>query len=588
MKRQLATLIILAATIGASYSQPEVRRVFQMRDTIGLYEKLEISMNIEAAFENPFDPAQLDIMATFISPSGKTVRVPGFYSEVRWSSFSVRFSPDEPGTWSYSVSVRDRNGEAATDSRSFEAVPSAFHGPIRVAANRRYLEHADGTPWYGVGMWYNGQTETEVLDELEEKGVNYISRLIAPLETWASGMGRYDQSACRLIDELLEELEKRDMQLALNFWFHSFLSETVWGGGNIAWNRHPYQLVCEAKDFYSSTEAWTYQEKLYRYMIARWGYSRSLAIWFVVDEVNGTDGWAMGDSIGAANWARKVHDYFKANDPWQHLTTGTRSGGVDEWWDRGYEVLDMPGREIYEAQGFPINTTGRIDMDKIHPLTYSYRNYHGEVKKLWNGWEKPAIVPETGWDHTFYEMSMPGYQAQFHNTLWVCLSSGTAMSPFWWAYSSSLNDNVVTQQFQSLRSFTEEIPFSKLTGLKPVEAVNPGGDAFAISSDQLTFGWAVNAATDMSGKTITLNGLQDGEYRLRLYHTWRGEFLDEPREDRRGTGSGADSGAPEAAKGIAVTVRGGSLDISVPVLKIEDGHARYIGQDVAFILESAE
>jgi len=584
-----AILLLLAGTLFAARAdaQPDIRWIFQPVDTVGLYEKLEIFLNFEADFENPFDPDQLDIMATFTSPSGETWHVPGFYTGGGWSSFNVRFSPVEKGSWSYRVVIRDRNGEASSEERSFEAVPSTYHGHIRVASNNRYLEHADGTAWYGVGLWYNGITDTAVLDELKEKGVNYISRLIAPLETWASGMGRYDQASCERIDELIDALEERDMKLALNFWFHSFLSETVWGGGNIAWHRHPYQTVCAAKDFYSSDEAWAYQENLYRYMIARWGYSRALAIWFVVDEVNGTDGWVSGDSVAAAGWARKVHDYFKENDPWQHLTTGTRSGGVEEWWDRGYDVFDLPGREIYEAQGFPINRTGQIDGDDTHPLTYSYRNYHGEVKKLWHGWEKPAIIPETGWDHTFYEMTMPGYQAQFHNALWVTLATGTAMSPFWWSYSDEINDNIVTNQLRSLRHFTSRIPFSRLTGLEPLEATNPGGDAYAMGSDQLIFGWAVNAETDMSGKTITLPGIREGTYRLRLYHTWRGRFLDE-RGGRRGRGPRPGQAIPEEPAGTIVEAGNKGLEIQVPVLRIEGGHARYIGQDVAFTLEPVD
>jgi len=322
-------------------------------------------------------------------------------------------------------------------------------------------------------------------------------------------------------------------------------------------------------------------------MIARWCYSRALAIWFVVDEVNGTDGWVSGDSVAAAGWARKVHDYFKENDPWQHLTTGTRSGGVEEWWDRGYDVFDLPGREIYEAQGFPINRTGQIDGDDTHPLTYSYRNYHGEVKKLWHGWEKPAIIPETGWDHTFYEMTMPGYQAQFHNALWVTLATGTAMSPFWWSYSDEINDNIVTNQLRSLRHFTSRIPFSRLTGLEPLEATNPGGDAYAMGSDQLIFGWAVNAETDMSGKTITLPGIRKGTYRLRLYHTWRGRFPDE-RGGRRGREPDPGRATPEEPAGTIVEAGKKGLEIQVPVLRIEGGHARYIGQDVAFTLEPVD
>ena len=569
MKRKILLFLFAVSTVIVT-GQPVIKRIFQPPGSVDKYDKLELSLSFDAEFANPFDPGDLNISGTFTAPSGKEWIVPGFYSQQYRGGFRIRFSADETGIWSYVVTIRDKNGTVSSEARSFGVVDSDLHGPIRIASNQRYLEHADATPWYGVGLWYNRGADTDVLDELSDRGVNYISKLITPLETWGTGLGRYDQMLCGQIDDMLEELEARDMQLALNFWFHSFLSETVWGGGNIAWYTNPYQLVCDAKDFFSSDEAWDYQEKLYRYMIARWGYSRSLAIWFVVDEVNGTDGWASGDSIGAAKWAGKVHDYFKENDPWQHLTTGTRSGGSQEWWDRGYAIFDLPGREIYEAQGFPINPTGQIDKDETHPLTYSYRNYHSQVNRLWKGFHKPAIIPETGWDHTFYEMSMPEYQTQFHNAMWVCLGSGSAMSPFWWSYSGSLNDNVVTNQLLSIRRFTEMIPFSELTNLSLLEIENPGGDVYAIGSDQLIFGWAVNADTDMSGKTITIPNIQKGKYRLKLYHTWRGRTL----------------GDRDQVTIVDADKEGLSFDI--PILKIEEGHARYIGQDIAFILEPVE
>ncbi len=569
LKFYIILLLVLQSL--SSVCQPSINRIFAPREATGLYEKLELALSIDAEFTNPFDPDELDIVVTFTAPSGKEWKVPGFYSQYGRGGFLVRFSPDETGEWSYMVSVKDRNGISTSETRTFSVVPSVHHGHIQISQNKRYLEHDDGTPWFGVGLWYNRGNDAEVLDELQGKGVNFISRLITPLETWGTGLGRYDQMLCREIDELLEELEKRDMQLSLNIWFHSFLSETVWGGGNIAWYTNPYQLVCNAKDFYSSQEAWKYQEKLYRYMIARWGYSRSLAIWFVVDEVNGTDGWMSGDSIGAANWARKVHEYFKEHDPWNHLTTGTRSGGFQEWWNRGYEIFDLAGREIYEAQGFPINTTGQIDKDETHPLTYSYMNYHGQVRRLWNNYEKPAIIPETGWDHTFYEMSMPGYQSQYHNALWITMASGSAMSPFWWSYSDQLNDNMVTNQLRYFRRFTEQIPFSKLTGLAPLEAENPGGHAFAIGSDQLIFGWAVNAKSDIAGKTITISGMKNGQYRLKLYHTWSGRYIKVDGQEES-----------------LITSAKNSLSFTIPILKIERGHARYTGQDVAFVLEPAD
>ncbi|MEZ4825472.1 MAG: DUF5060 domain-containing protein [Bacteroidia bacterium] len=404
-----AAFLLWAVSWLPANAAPEVLFFRANADSVGLYEKFEIRMDIKADFVNPFDPDEIDLSATFISPSGKSWHVPGFYNYSDWRSlWMIRFSPNEKGIWNYVIHIRDRSGLTEKDSLSFVALPSSHHGPLRVASNQRYLEYQDGKPFYGVGMWYNdsysaynsGRILPEDLDRLQRLGVNFISTFITPLETYASGLGRYDQNIAGRLDQVLEMCEERDMVLSLNIWFHSYLSETVWGGGNIRWNTNPYQTITDARDFFHSKLAWYYQEKLYRYMIARWGYSRSLGIWFVVDEVNGTDGWVTGDTLGAAQWAANVHNYLKKNDPWQHLTTGTRSGGIREFWHEGYQTFDLAAREIYEAQGFAIIHDGKYNPGDRHPLTDSYSNYAQEIRKLWKGYGRPAIIGETGWDHT--------------------------------------------------------------------------------------------------------------------------------------------------------------------------------------------
>jgi hypothetical protein len=552
-------------------SNPVIKRTIVPKDSVGLYEKFEMGINLTASFQNPFDPDDIDITTIFNSPSGKHWKINGFYNPGYWSSlWMVRFSPNEKGLWTYQVTVKDKEGEITGKLDTFISVVSSFHGPVHIAANNRYLEYADGTQYYGIGFWYNdgyqkfnaGSIKPEKIDELKALGVNFISSFIMPLETMGSGLGRYDQNLCGRLDEVLELCEQKNINLSLNLWFHAFLSDTVWPGGNRRWNVNPYNLICNSREFYSSKKAWSYQEKLYRYMIARWGYSRSLALWYVIDEVNGTNGWAEGDSLGAAKWAKQVQDYFKANDPYGHLTTGTRSGGVNEFWNEGYQTFDLPAREIYEAQGFPIIKDGKLDVKNVHPLTLSYLNYSREIKRLWNGYKKPAIIGETGWDHTFYEPGMPGYHAQYHNVLWVSLTSGTAMTPFWWAYSPYLNDNIVTNQLKSFEKFVSTIPFNKLSNIKQADATISDGDAFAISSNELTFGWAVNPKTDVTGAEVTVKSLPDGKYKLKIYHTWRGQFIGESQ----------------------IVCKNGLATFTLPVLKIEGEHSRYIGQDAAFIL----
>ena len=543
---------------------PKVLNVFHSLDSVGLYDKFEARLMIQAHFVNPFDPDDIDIIVTFTSPSGKKWNIPGFYQYTFGTMWKVRFSPDELGVWKYQVKVRDKSGTGLSEEKSFKAIRSKYKGPVKIASNKRYLEYKNGSPFYGVGLWYNGRITKENLDELKNKGANFISNFITPLETLGSGVGRYDQDICMRIDEMFELCEEREILISLNLWFHSFLSETVWGGFNIRWHTNPYQHITAAKDFYRSTAAWKYQEKLYRYFIARWGYSRSLAIWFIVDEINGTDGWVSGDSLMASQWTKKVHDYFKANDPYNHPTTGTRSGGIKEFFHDGYQTTDIAAREIYEAQGFPMTKSGTLDSAEIHPLRHSYKNYADQIKKLWDGYGKPVIIGETGWDHTYYEPGMPGYLAMHHNVLWVSLATGSSMTPFWWAFSGRMNDVVVSNQLLNIRKFTDNIPFSKLSNLSPISVSIADGDGFAMQSDKLIFGWVVNPQTDVAGDVVKITAAKNGKYKLRLFHTWRGEFINESE----------------------ITASDNTLSFSIPSLKTKGGHANYIGQDVAFVLES--
>ncbi len=535
---------------------------------ITLYEKFELRIDLEATYSNPFDPEQIDLQAEFTAPSGKKWNVWGFYNPSSWASlWMVRFCPTEQGSWQYVVSVKDSEGTASSRPGTFSVTSSSHHGFIRIAPNQRYLQYSDGASYYGVGLWYNDAYElfntgaiTQVgLDDLKKRGANFISFFPTPLETMGSGLGRYDQNLCGRMDQLFDWCEQRDIRISWNIWFHSYISMAVWGGGNARYRNNPYSLISSAKDFFGSDEAWKYQQKLYRYMIARWGYSRALFLWFVVDEINGTEGWTEGDHLVAEDWCRKVDAFFNEHDPYGRPTTGTQSGGIKEWWPEGYKIFDIAAREIYEAQGHPMPKSGKLGPNDENPLQFSYRNYATQAQALWKGFGKPAIIGECGWDHTYYEPGMPGYLAMYHNALWVGLANGLCATPFWWAHSEWLNDSVVTNQMLYFSQFVSGLDFANLK-LEPAEVTAGECDAWAMKSDKLIFGWIVNPRTSVANESFTISGLPDGRYDVRLYRTWRGQYLDAQ----------------------TIESREGKLTCMIPELKTTGGHALHIGNDIAF------
>ena len=116
----------------------------------GRFERQFISA---AAYANPLQEVKLFV--TFTSPSGQPYRVEGFWDGGQ--QWRVRFVPDEIGLWIYTSTCTRPDDSGLVANGSFDCLPPTGttrfeqHGPVRLSSNRRYLVHADGTPFFWVG-----------------------------------------------------------------------------------------------------------------------------------------------------------------------------------------------------------------------------------------------------------------------------------------------------------------------------------------------------------------------------------------------------------------------------------------------------
>jgi hypothetical protein len=106
------------------------------------------------------DPLQrANLTAVFKSPSGEKQEVRGFWDGGR--TWRVRFSPDQPGVWTYETSCSDPSNPGLKGTGQFLCGPpvgqSRFNlrGAVRVSRDRRHLEHLDDTPffWLADTLW---------------------------------------------------------------------------------------------------------------------------------------------------------------------------------------------------------------------------------------------------------------------------------------------------------------------------------------------------------------------------------------------------------------------------------------------------
>ena len=121
---------------------------------------VELTLTAARAYTDPFNQVEVD--AVFVDPSGHELRVPAFWDGGK--TWKVRYASPLPGTHPFHTECSQADDRGLNSvSGTVEIVPYTGdnplyrHGPLRVAASRRYLEHLDGQPFFWLGdTWWMG------------------------------------------------------------------------------------------------------------------------------------------------------------------------------------------------------------------------------------------------------------------------------------------------------------------------------------------------------------------------------------------------------------------------------------------------
>src|SRR5690242_3684175 len=106
---------------------------------------IEIPFTSPRSFNDPFNEVTLDVL--FTDPTGKEFRVPAFWAG--GNSWKVRYASPTAGTHRYRPEGADIKGTGSIEITPYTGTnPLYKHGPLKVSSNRRYLEHADGAPFF--------------------------------------------------------------------------------------------------------------------------------------------------------------------------------------------------------------------------------------------------------------------------------------------------------------------------------------------------------------------------------------------------------------------------------------------------------
>ncbi|MBC8217689.1 MAG: DUF5060 domain-containing protein [Planctomycetes bacterium] len=522
---KLCVIVIAASSwVAATPAQmPSVQVSGVNTDTVKKYEKFEINLELsDVEIRNPYDPHDIDLYAQFESPTGKSIRINGFYDNYQDADqWKLRFSPDVVGDWTYQVFVDDNGRTGQLSIAHFAVVDSKHHGWIQPSdKNPHYFQHDDGTSYFAIGVYSPWRNTIARLDTFAEHNANLLAIWDIGYGGMVNGagvieeeLGRYNQEKLGRLDSFIEELEARDIKLMYAIWPHDLFSATVWAA---EWDKNPYREITDVVDVYQSEAAWEYQKKKYRYLVARYSYSRSMGIWEIINEMNGTDGWAKGRHQEALDWVSKVDQWFAENDPYDHPTTASFSGGFREYREALYERNDIPNLHVYPKQGWK----QRYPNDQLRSAMY---NYAWASRRFWANFAKPALFGEAGADLAYFNVRQGEYHDTYHNAIWATLANGLAGIPVWWQFRHlSACD---WDHLQHLAAFVSEIDFANqpynLAAIVAEEA-----DAFALSTDSLAFGWVRSYTNDNIGGTqIVIEGLAADSFEVSWFDTWSGTVV---------------------------------------------------------------
>jgi hypothetical protein len=424
-------------------------------NTAQLWRRVEFQVNNVPSATNRFDPDVIRLDATFTSPSGGVMIVPGFWFQNYTRSLAagneqlatsgspswrIRFTPQEAGSYSLALAIAT-NGVSAgppllTNFTVFNTNPPTRTGYVQIAPGQQYFRTGDGQPLRLLGenvCWHGGRGTYDYdnwFPAMQSAGENFARLWMCP---WAFGiecepgtLKNYRLSRAWQLDYVVQLAEQRGIYLLLCLDYHGmFQTVPDYWGGNDAWKTNPYNITnggpCVAPNaFFTNTTARTLYQKRLRYLIARYGYSPNLLAWEFFNEID--NAYNNLNATAVAAWHGTVGAWLRTNDPFGHLITTSLTGSSDR-----PEIWQLPQLDFaaYHSYGEPKPAA------RLANVSQSFLTRYG----------KPVMIGEFGVNFAGWDRASDPYLRGFRQAIWgaaVGGSTGTAMS-WWWENIHSEN-----------------------------------------------------------------------------------------------------------------------------------------------------
>lgn len=424
---------------------PKIKSLIIPSNSVEIYTKFELVIDLEGTYNNPYNYEEILVQANFKGPSGKEKQVDGFFmqdfeldpstgnlADLKDEKFKIRFAATEIGQWSFTVSVNDKNGIVHSEVQVFECTlrKQQFNEGFVRGSTTNYLQYDSEAPVFLIGenmAWHSTNPYLDYkqwLAALSNNGGNFIRLWHAHwglgiewigAQKGFDGLGHYNQRNCFYQDWLLDSCAEKGIVIMLTLQHHGPFSTKV----DSNWDENPYNSSnggpCNKPiDFFSNQKALEFTRNRYRYILARWGYSRSILAWELFNEVDWVDD--MDEYLVTVfQWHSTMAAFLKQLDPNSHLvsTSFDDEHKADRIWrDQNIDFVQI---HHYEAKPNIESTLVRLSQDALK--TY----------------QKPVLIAEFSLGTKAEELWLDPNGVHMHNVLWAsALGGGIGTAMTWW------------------------------------------------------------------------------------------------------------------------------------------------------------
>jgi hypothetical protein len=346
--------------------------------------------------------------------------------------------------------------------------------------------------------WLDGLSLKDVLDGPELLGEADVNR---------PARGYYHPIDCYVVDRLVEAADRSRLYLQLCFITRNLYMDSLKDPKSPEYR----QAIRDAR-------------KLVRYVVARWGYATSVAVWEYFNEQN--------PGLPTDPFYEELGRYFEQVDVFHHLRATSAWGPSPKDWRHPQLDIAQPHHYLRpeSKEGF---------RDEVEVVLKQTRFVQKNTPP-----NKPVLLAEFGLAENNWMLSPYMKQdkelVHFHNILWASALGGAAgTAQFWWW--EQLDQQDAYRHYRPLAGFLDFVPFTT-AGLKDASATvsNEQVRVIGLQGRDQAYLWLVDrqatwwnlvvekvTPAKIEGATLEVRGLERGTYDVQWWDTAEGKAIRE-------------------------------------------------------------